>query len=180
MDAEILKNIYHYIDKAFSGFKPIVGFASGLFCYICFPEKVYMIALVAVLGASFIDIVTKSYSIIINNGGYRNAIRTKQLFSKQLWKGTEVKIISYLSISILTGLSYRVIFLKDAGILLASFVYSVMFMREFQSNIENLIEAGAELDWLLLFSKKKNKELMKEYEEEEEKKREVNEDDQRI
>jgi len=82
-----------------------------------------------------------------------------------------------LTIAILTGLSYRVIYLKKAGIFLASFVYSVMFMREFQSNIENLIEAGADLHWLLLFSKKKNKELMKPYEEELDKpKSEVNGD----
>ena len=78
--------------------------------------------------------------------------------------------------AILTGLSYRVIYLKEAGIIIASFVYSVMFMREFQSNIENLIEAGADLHWLLLFSKKKNKDLMKLYEEEIKKETEVNED----
>jgi hypothetical protein len=39
-----------------------------------------------------------------------------------------------------------------------------MFMREFQSNIENLIEAGADLQWLLLFSKKKNQQLLKGFE----------------
>ena len=70
------------------------------------------------------------------------------MFSKTLWKGTEVKIVSYLTIAILTGLSYRVMYLKEAGIMLGSFVYSVMFMREFQSNIENLQEAGADLNWL--------------------------------
>ena len=35
-----------------------------------------------------------------------------------------------------------------------------MFMREFQSNVENLIDAGADLNWLLAFSKSKNKEIM--------------------
>ena len=62
--------------------------------------------------------------------------------------------------------------------MIASFVYSVMFMREFQSNIENLIEAGADLQWLLLFSKKKNKELMEKegIKNEESAESEVNED----
>lgn len=181
MDGEMIKNVYEYVDKAFDGLKPIYGLVFSAMFYVMFPDSIHLWALVAVLLASVMDIFTKSYSICKNNGGYRNAVRIKKLFSKQLWKGTEVKIVSYLSISILTGLSYRVLFLKEAGIVLASFVYSVMFMREFQSNIENLIEAGADLDWLLLFSKKKNKELMKPYEEEEFKNEvEVNDNDQRI
>ena len=169
-----MKSILEYIEKAFTGAKPVIGAILSFLTYVMFPEKAYMLSLVAVLAAAFMDIVTKSYSIIVKNGGYKKAIKSKQLFSKSLWKGTERKIIAYLTIAILTGLSYRVIYLKEAGIILASFVYSVMFMREFQSNIENLIEAGADLHWLLLFSKKKNKELLKPYEEEPES--EVNED----
>lgn len=166
MDAEIIKNILDYVDKSFSGAKPLIGAVTGFLCYVCFPDRAYLLALVAVLAAAFMDIVTKMYSIIVKNSGYKKAIKNKELFSRSLWRGTERKIISYTVIAILTGLSYRVIYLKEAGIILASFVYSVMFMREFQSNIENLIEAGADLDWLLLFSKKKNKDLMKPYEEE--------------
>lgn len=182
MIKNMIKNVCEYINKAFSGVKPILGAICGFISYIIFPEKVYLMSLVAVLSAAGMDIFTKSYSICKNNGGYRNSVKQKKLFSKSLWKGTEIKIVSYLSIAILTGLAYRVIYLKEAGIVLASFVYSVMFMREFQSNIENLIEAGADLHWLLLFSKKKNKELMKPYEEDEEtSKSEVNEDyEQRI
>lgn len=181
MDGEIIKNVYGYISKSFEGLKPFFGFIFSCLFYVMFPDNVHMLALMAVLSASIMDIFTKSYSICKNNGGYKNAVREKKLFSKNLWKGTEVKIVSYLTISILTGLSYRVIYLKEAGIVLASFVYSVMFMREFQSNIENLIEAGADLDWLLLFSKKKNKQLMKPYEEEKESpKSEVNDYEQRI
>lgn len=157
---EILKSIYEYISKAFTGAKPILGFALSIVSYIMFPEKAYFISLMAVLGAAFLDIITKNYAICKKHGGYKKATKSGELFSKSLWTGTETKIISYLTISILTGLSYRVIYLKEAGILIASFVYSVMFMREFQSNIENLMEAGADLDWLLLFSRKKNKELL--------------------
>lgn len=167
MDGEIIKNVYEYLSKSFTGAKPYVGALIGMISYICFPDKAYLLALMAVLGAAAMDIITKIMSITYNNGGVINSIKQKKLFSRIFWKGTERKIISYLTISILTGLSYRVIYLKEAGILLGTFVYSVMFMREFQSNIENLIEAGADLHWLLLFSIKKNKELLKPYEEEE-------------
>ena len=175
---EIIQNMYEYISKAFTGAKPMLGLALSVISYIIFPEKAYFISLMAVLGAAFLDIITKNYAICKKHGGYKKATKDGKLFSKTLWKGTEVKIVSYLIISILTGLSYRVIYLKQAGILIASFVYSVMFMREFQSNIENLIEAGADLQWLLLFSKKKNKELMEKegVKEESENEKEVNED----
>lgn len=154
-----------YIEKAFTGCKPYFGAIIAGISYVCFPDRAYFLSLMAVLAASGMDIATKSYSIIVVNGGYRKAVKSKKLFSRTLWEGTRRKIVSYLSIAILTGLSYRVIYLKEAGILLGSFVYSVMFMREFQSNIENLVEAGADLRWLLLFAKKKNKDLMKDYEE---------------
>lgn len=150
-----------YIEKAFTGLKPFIGAVIAGLCYICFPDRAYFLSLMAVLAAAGMDIVTKSYSIIVQCGGYKKAVQCKKLFSKTLWEGTRRKIISYTSIAILTGLSYRVIYLKEAGIVLGSFVYSVMFMREFQSNIENLVEAGADLHWLLLFAKKKNKDLTK-------------------
>ena len=158
---EIIKNIYEYISKAFTGAKPFLGFTTSIIGYIIFPEKSYLIALSAVLGAAFLDIITKNYAICKRYGGYKKAVRSGKLFSRSLWKGTEVKIVSYLIISILTGLSYRVIYLKQAGILIASFVYSVMFMREFQSNVENLMDAGADLGWLLIFTKKKKDKIMK-------------------
>lgn len=183
MDGDLIRNIWGYIEKAFTSLKPTAVLIGGWIGYIVFPDKAYFYAMAAVVAASLCDIGTKSYSICKKYGGYKNALKKKKLFSKTLWRGTEVKIISYLTVSILTGLSYRVIYLKQAGIMLGTFVYSVMFMREFQSNIENLIEAGADLHWLLLFSKKKNKELMKAYEEEETKvsESEVNEDyEQRI
>lgn len=179
MDVNILKNIVEYLAKAFSGIKPILGAISGFVVYVCFPDRAYLLALVAVLAAAVMDILTKSYSIVIKNGGYKNAVKSKALFSKMMWRGTERKIVSYLTIAILTGLSYRVIYLKEVGIMIGTFVYSVMFMREFQSNVENLIEAGADLQWLLMFSKKKNKDLMKPYEEDE-KPKEVNDYEPRI
>ncbi len=163
---DLLERTTDYIAKAFSGLKPVFGALTGLVSYLFFPEKAYFLALIAVIIAATMDIITKLYAISKVNGGYRQAVRSGKLFSKTLWQGTEVKIFSYLTVTLLTGLSYRVIFLKEAGVLLASFVYSVMFMREFQSNIENLCEAGADLHWLLLFAKKKNTDLMKNVEDE--------------
>lgn len=169
---EILRNISEYVGKAFTGKKPIIGAVLGAMGTFLFPIPFYKTSFMAVMIAAVCDAFTKNYAIIKNNGGYKKCIETKKIFSKTLWKGTEVKFVSYLMIALLTGLSYRVVYLEQLGIFIASFVYSVMFMREFQSNIENLVEAGADLDWLLLFSRKKNKELMKPYEEDGKKEKE--------
>lgn len=180
MNENITKNIYEYVSKAFTGTKPFWGAIFGFAGYILFPVPFYRASFLAVMAASFCDILTKIYMLCKKYDGFKNAVKLKMIFSKTLWKGTEVKIVSYLFVSVLTGLSNRVVYLEGLGILIASFVYSVMFMREFQSNVENLMDAGADLGWLLLFSKKKNKELMKPYEEETPKS-EVNEDyEQRI
>ena len=160
MNESIISRVGEYLEKAFTGAKPAFGFVLCAINYVIFPEKAYFMALMAVLAAAAMDIFTKSYSICKTNGGYKKATKNKKLFSKSLWTGTETKIISYLTVAILTGLSYRVIYLKEAGILIASFVYSVMFLREFQSNVENLMDAGADLGWLLIFAKKKQKKIM--------------------
>lgn len=177
----VFKNVFDYMARAFTGKKPLIGAILGVVGTTLFPIPFYRTSFIAVMIAALCDAVTKNYAICKKYGGYKNSVRLKKAFSKTLWKGTEVKLVSYITIALLTGLSYNVVYLEQLGIFIASFVYSVMFMREFQSNIENLIEAGAELDWLLLFSRKKNKELMKPYmEDEEEKPKEVSEYEERI
>lgn len=177
----VINDVLEYLGKAFTGKKPIIGAILGTIGTILFPVPFYRTSFMAVMVAALCDAITKNYAICKNNGGYKNSLKLKKIFSKTLWKGTEIKLVSYLTIALLTGLSYKVVYLEQMGIFIASFVYSVMFMREFQSNVENLIEAGADLDWLLLFSKKKNKELMEPYEVEEKKEeKEVIDYEQRI
>ena len=153
-----------YFEKAFSGLKPIIAWALTALGCILFPDQIYLFAVMAVTGAALCDVITKWWSICRINGGYIKAIETHKLQSRALWDGTKVKIFSYLIVMILTGLSYRVVFLEAAGIFLASFVYMILFIREFQSNVENLIAGGAKLQWLLLFTRRKEQEIMRPYE----------------
>lgn len=159
-----MSDFIKYFNKAFSGLKPIIAWVLAALGYIMFPEKIYLTAVMAVTAAAFFDILTKLWSICRINGGYVKAVEGHKLQSKSLWDGTRVKIFSYLIVMILTGLSYRVVFLEQAGIFLATFVYGVLFIREFQSNVENLIAGGSKLQWLLLFTKRKEQDLMRQYE----------------
>lgn len=162
-----MTEIIKYLEQSFTGAKPFIAGVISVLTYMLFPDLAFKNALLAVVIASSLDIVTKCFAIITKEGGYFKSVRSGKLFSKTMWTGTKTKIFSYLIISILTGLSYRVIFLKEAGVIIGSFVYSVMFLREFQSNIENLIEAGADLGWLKNFVKKKHDKLIEDEEDKE-------------
>ena len=79
------------------------------------------------------------------------AVRSCTISSNRLWEGTKIKIFSYLIVAILAGLSYRVVQLEQLSIFFATVVYSIIFLREAQSILENLCDAGADLKWLLIW-----------------------------
>jgi hypothetical protein len=127
---------------------------------VLFPDAAHIPGAIAVGIAFLLDIFTKLYSLAKISGGYIKAIEKKIILSDTLWKKTSIKIYSYFIILILAGLSARVTPLEIVGIGFATFAYAVIFIRETQSNLENLIEAGA--DWLkpfLLWSKRKEKDI---------------------
>lgn len=163
MDIKLPKDLLSYLTKAFEGLKPCVAIVVNAIGYVMFPEKALMLALSMVLGAAMLDIVTKYMALSKKSGGYFNAVKEGKLSSKALWDGTRTKIFAYLIVAMLTGMSYRVIYLQQIGMFLASFVYTIMFLREFQSNIENLCEAGADLKWLLVYAKRQEKNAMEHY-----------------
>lgn len=62
-------------------------------------------------------------------------------------------------VAILVGLSYRVVQLEQLSVFLASVVYSILFLREAQSVLENLCDAGADFRWLLRWTKNKQDQI---------------------
>lgn len=46
------------------------------------------------------------------------------------------------------------------GVFFATVVNAVMFLREGQSVIENLVDGGADLGWLLFWMRKKEKQIL--------------------
>lgn len=71
------------------------------------------------------------------------------------------KIVSVLVIMILCGLSIRFTpFLPQIAIGMSTVAYALMFYREAQSVLENLIDAGHDdAKWFLALIKKKRKEI---------------------
>jgi len=149
-----------YIEKVISGTKPYWGAGLAIISYIMFPDKAYETAALAVGATILLDIITKYIALSHQSHGFRNAVRERRIFSKTLWEGTKIKLVSYLIIAILAGLSYRVTMLAQLSVFLATVVYSVIFLREAQSIIENLIDAGADLKWLLVWTRKKEQQIL--------------------
>jgi len=149
-----------YLEKTIDGAKPVWAFFITLINYILFPDQAFKTAAMAVGAAIILDILTKYMALSEQEGGMKKAFKKKIINSNRLWEGTKIKLFSYLIVFILAGLSYRVTMLHQASVFLATVVYTVIFLREAQSILENLCDAGADFNWLLLWTKKKEKQIL--------------------
>lgn len=152
-------NIGEYLEKAFDGVKIVVGIVLSWFCYYCFPTDAYMISAKSVGVAMLLDILSKYIALAKQAGGWQVAFKSRKIFSRTLWDKTSVKLQTYLILAILVGAAYRVSPIAEIGLYFGTLVYTVIFLREAQSVVENLDDAGAKLDWLVRWTKKKQKQI---------------------
>ncbi|KAA9007400.1 hypothetical protein F4V43_02625 [Paenibacillus spiritus] len=158
---EIMLDTAMYFQKSIDFVKPVwVGVVTAV-SYVIFPTDTYIPATMALLCTLALDIITKYISVAHLNGGLYNAIKTKKLTSESLWRGTRKKLVGVLVVLILCGLSYRISPFDAIPNVIQSICFTVLFLREGQSVVENLIDCGYDdLRWLLVFMKKKEKELI--------------------
>lgn len=156
-----IKEVFEYVENAFLKVSPfLAGLWMGI-AYIIFPDNTYIGAAAALGGAMALDILTKYYALAKPFKSAWKAIKAGAINSETFFRGTKKKLISFLVLMILCGLSVRVVPVEGIAIWLGTFVYSVMFLRECQSAIENLIQAGHEdLSWLLPLLKRKEKDIL--------------------
>lgn len=155
-----MEQFYEYMDKFLSGTKPIWGMTVGGCSYVLFPDQAFFTAACAVGAAILLDIITKYVALSSQAGGYMKAVKDHSISSNKLWDGTKIKLFSYLVVAILAGLSYRVVQLEQLSIFFATVIYSIIFLREAQSILENLCDAGADLRWLVVWTKKKQEQIL--------------------
>jgi phage-related holin len=153
---EIFSEVIGYLAQAWITVNPLLKWLGAIFAYVLFPKEIYATYAMIVAGMVIADLVTKYYSIAVTNGGLWNAIKTGKLSSNSMWVGTRKKIVSYFLIMILVGLTYRFEMLQAPAEFLGTLAYSVMFFREGQSIIENMMDAGHnDLRWLYFALKRK-------------------------
>lgn len=160
-----MNELQHFINRLWADVSPVLAIIWACLCWVMFPDVAYYPAAISVAIALTLDIATKLFALAKKNGGYYKAIKNKIILSDTLWRKTNIKLVAYMVIMILAGLSARVTPLAQLGVFVATVVYAFIFVRECQSNVENLIEAGADgLKPLLFWLKKKEKNIIEENE----------------
>lgn len=148
--------MYELFNKVLETVKPAIALLGACITYLIFPEESFIGWCIALWVAVVLDLLTRWYAIFKKAGGVKKALKTKVWSSQAMFEKTSIKIISYLVIQILAGLSMRLVDIPYISNIVATVVYAFLFFREFTSNIENLIDAGADyLQPLLFWMKKK-------------------------
>jgi phage-related holin len=156
---EIIAEVMSYLAQAWLTVNPVLKWLGAILCYVVFPTETYVVAGIVVGALVLVDLGTKYYSISVKNGGLWESIKSGKISSNSMWIGTRKKIVSYFLIMILVGLSYRFEMLAFLG----GLGYAIMFLRELQSILENLMDAGKgsnSLKTFYLILKRKNEQLL--------------------
>jgi hypothetical protein len=154
--------MYELFNKVCDTVRPAMAFIGAAITYLLFPDTSFIGWCAAVWIAMLLDLFTRWRVIFKKNGGVVKAFQSKAWNSHDMFEKSKDKIITYLVIMVLAGLSYRLIDIPFISNAVATVVYAFLFFREFISNIENLIEAGADyLKPLLFWVKKKEKDVLK-------------------
>jgi hypothetical protein len=154
------------IKKVVETVRPAVVLIWSCISYVMFPTESFIVWCLALWIAMLLDLLTRWRVIFKKSGGIRKALKTKAWNSHDMFQKTRDKIITYLVIQILAGLSFRLVDIPYISNAVATVVYAFLFFREFISNIENLIESGADyLKPLLFWVKKKEAKVLKDTEE---------------
>ena len=153
--------MYELFQKVIDTVKPAVALFGAVFSWLMFPQESFAVWCIATWVAVVLDLFTRWFAIFIKSGGVRKAFITKAWNSEAMFHKTAIKIVAYLVIQIMAGLSMRFVDIPYISNIVATVIYSFLFFREFASNIENLIDAGADyLKPMLFWVKRKEKEAL--------------------
>ena len=114
----------------------------GAISTFLFPESAYITASAAVLGMMALDLLTKLYALSKQAGGLRKAFKQHKINSKSFAKGTMDKLIVFGVLLIICGCAYRISPIESLATWFMQVVFSLMFLRDTLSIIENLTDAG--------------------------------------
>ena len=111
----------------------------------------------AVLIIMCLDLVTKLYSLARQSGGLRKAFKCRRISSNKFAKGTLDKLVIFGVMLVINGCAYNLMMIKDIAVWFSQVVFTVMFLRDVLSILENLHDSG--IQGLGLFKKLVQKKL---------------------
>lgn len=107
-----------------------------------FPEEAYLTAAGAVLGMMVLDLITRLYALSKQNGGFRKAIKGSHITSCAFAKGTTDKLLIFGVMLTICGFAYKISPISAISTWFMQVVFTLMFLRDVLSIIENLMDAG--------------------------------------
>jgi phage-related holin len=131
------------------------GLLIGLFAYLVQPSAAFYALWIAVA----LDFMTKLVELSYGCGGYLKAIQTQRINSKTMFQKAFVKIIAYFVLTVVAYQSKFITTLEAVPILFSTIIYSILFLVEVHSIIENMIGAGCDdlRPLLMRFEKEKER-----------------------
>lgn len=161
--------LFEYIRKLFdnralTAISLFTSTAVSLTYKFLFPEKQYLYGALAVLVIMVLDLATKLFSLSRQGGGLRQSLAEKKISSKAFARGTFDKLLVFGIMLIICGCAYRLTVISDLAVWFTQLVYTLMFLRDLLSILENLRDAG--VGGLSIFQKAVKKK-MSEYVDEE-------------
>lgn len=137
----------------------LVGLGAAWACIMTFlfPTSTIATAAGAVMVIMCLDIVTKFFAIAKQNGGFRCAFKKHKITSQKFAKGTLDKLIIFGVMLIISGCAYNLMVIEEIATWFTQLVFTVMFLRDVLSILENLHDAGVQ--GLGLFKKLVKKKL---------------------
>jgi len=155
-----------YLKKLFQADSLLFISGVGAFLYkFLFPETQYLYGAGAVLVIMVLDLATKLFSLSRQGGGFRKSLADKKISSRAFARGTFDKVLVFGIMMIICGCAYRLTIIDAVALWFTQLVYTLMFLRDLLSILENLNDAG--VGGLKIFEKAVKKK-MGEYVDEEE------------
>lgn len=138
-------DIGSYIISLFENHILVAVSAAGAFIYrFFFPEQQYLCGAAAVLGVMILDLLTKLFALSRKGGGLKKACIDHIINSHSFGKGTMDKLVTFGILMIICGLAYRLTVIASVASWFTQVVFTLMFLRDVLSIIENLIDAGVQ------------------------------------
>lgn len=119
----------------------ISGVGALLYKFL-FPEKQYLYGAGAVLIIMVLDLATKLFSLSRQGGGLRQSLAEKKISSRAFARGTFDKLLVFGIMMIICGCAYRLTIISEIAVWFTQLVYTLMFLRDLLSILENLRDAG--------------------------------------
>ncbi|MCK9324482.1 MAG: phage holin family protein [Bacteroidales bacterium] len=132
---EQLKGIYEGIVSNW-----LAGLVVGFLAYLIQPTAAFYALWVAV----GLDLLTKIVALSYGSGGFIRAIKCQNLNSHTMFRKAFVKILAYFTLTVVAYQSKYIIAIEAVPILFSTIIYSILFLVEVHSIIENLIAAGCD------------------------------------